>query len=96
MERSVTKLPKIREIRDALDIGEKRSTRVQIFNDTLKLFRRNYIGPSGRRGLDLRDWRSKADRAELLCLVDAFLEQNGSRFWPDSRPEIRYSSHAAL
>jgi len=96
IERFVARLPRIRTLRKELDIGEKGSARVQTFNDTLRLFRRNYKGPTGRRGLDLQNWRSEDDREELVRLVDGFLEQHGSRFWPDSRPNIQYSKQRAL
>ncbi|KAH0541550.1 hypothetical protein FGG08_003962 [Glutinoglossum americanum] len=57
--------------------------------ETTQVWRKKYITPSGKLGRELKDWKSVAERHDLLVMAIKYLDddRNGERFWPNNRED---------
>jgi hypothetical protein len=81
--RSESHIPKVKELREALGFRDQSLLQSKIFNDRLRVFRREYQTGDGVAGTDLHQWKSTEQQAVLSLMVRDFLTANGSIFWPD-------------
>jgi hypothetical protein len=65
--------------------------------ETTQVWRKKYVTPGGKPGRELKDWKSAAERQELLLMATRYLDEdgNGERFWPhnsedDASKQLRY------
>lgn len=77
-------VPTITVLRDLLQYGDGRLARCNAFNDTMLVFRKNYVTSTGLRGSEIHDWKSAEHQAALTEMSQAFLDRdgNGELYWP--------------
>lgn len=82
-ETHASNIPKIGTLRTLLDYGEANSERGQIFNDTVRSFRKSYKTDTGVSGSNFHDWKSLEHRTELKNMTVCFLDERGygEIFW---------------
>jgi len=86
----VSRIPKVRELRDQLGFRDQSSITSKIFNDTLRAFRRSYKTSDGINGIEFHDWKSREHHTQLAIMVRSFLSANkdGKEFWPHDHGDI--------
>ena len=99
----VSRLPKIRQLREELEYGDRALARYKEFQDCVADFRHRHVCKDGRKRNDLRHWTSDRDQTALTDMAYAFLvtEGYGRKFWPDEAADehynpIKYSEDALL